>query len=274
MKRFQLLAVAGCAAALAVVLLQSCGVLGGPPGNVQVGAATDSTVIVAWTPPVEGGPDSYLVSFRALGDSNFTRFAETTATTVTHDPQGMTGEYKVAAKFGADAYEATEVATTVPVYCSTKTLAEVDGPGNAGYGWDREDGTCRTYTMRETGSAEYVDFYVTDFHTGSYTTPYCIASPHMGPAEQSGVVPAAAWLRSGITDSLPRSSAPLPAIDSAHYFIYSAVSRAPARFGVYTVADEHYAMVQVTRVDAASAVMDVESWFQLVPGLRLIAHEW
>ncbi|MBM3316134.1 fibronectin type III domain-containing protein, partial [candidate division WOR-3 bacterium] len=75
MKRFISLAVAGCAAALAVVFLQSCGVLGGPPGNVQVGAATDSTVQLAWTPPVEGAPDGYVVSYRPLGDSNYVQVA-------------------------------------------------------------------------------------------------------------------------------------------------------------------------------------------------------
>lgn len=264
----------GIAAFVAVLLLECCGVLGGPPGNVQVGAATDSTVQIVWTAPVEGTPDSYIVSFRPLGDSGFVQIAETTSTSCIHDPLGMTGDYKVAAKFGSELYEAAMIATTIPVHCSTRTLAELDAPGNAGYGWNRDSGLGRSYSMRQAGSAQYVDFYFTDFHTGSYTLPYCIASPHMGPSDPSGLVPVAGWRRSGITDSLPRSQTPLPAIDSAYYFNYSPIGRTPVRFGVYSVSDEHYAMVQVTRVDAGTGAVDVESWFQLVPGLRLIAHKW
>jgi hypothetical protein len=264
--------VLGVLASVAAVVLQSCGVLGGPPGNLLAGAATDSTVQLVWTAPVEGTPDRYRILFRALGDSNFTQVGETTATSYVHDPAGRTGDYKVAAQFGSDVFEAAEMATTIPVYCTTRTLAEVDAPGNSGYGWSRDEGTSRSYSMRQTGSAGYVDFYVTDFHTGSYTLPYCIASPHMGPADPAGVVPTATWRRSGITDSLPESQTVLPAVDSAHYFIYSPILRTPSRFGCYSVFDKHFALVRVTRVDAASAVVDVESWFQLVAGLRLMAH--
>ncbi|MEO0074043.1 MAG: hypothetical protein ABIK43_05230, partial [candidate division WOR-3 bacterium] len=219
-------------------------------------------------------PDSYVIWFRPLVDSSFVQIAETAGTSCIHNPLGMTGEYKVAARFGSDVYEAATLATTVPVHCSTRTLAELDAPGNSGYGWSRDSGFGRSYSMRQAGSASYVDFYVTDFHTGSYTLPYCIASPHMGPSDPSGLVPVAGWRRSGITDSLPRSQSPLPAIDSAYYFNYSPIARTPSRFGVYSVADDHYAMVQVTRVDAATGAVDIESWFQLVPGLRLIAHRW
>lgn len=264
----------GLVALLVAFVLESCGVLGGPPGNVQVGAATDSTVQVVWTAPVEGIPDSYIVLFRQLGDSGFVQIAETTGTSCVHNPLGMTGDYKVAARFGNEIYEAATIATTIPVHCSTRTLAELDAPGNAGYGWSRDNGLGRSYSMRQAGSAQYVDFYVSDFHAGSYTLPYCIASPHMGPSDPSGLVPVAGWRRSGITDSLPRSQAPLPAIDSAYYFNYSPIGRTPIRFGVYSVSDEHYAMVQVTRVDAGTGAVDIESWFQLVPGLRLIAHKW
>lgn len=257
---------------LGLVLFAGCGPLPGPPVNLQIGAATDTTVQLAWTSPVEGAPDSYVVLFRGLGDSAFALAGETTAPSFVHNPHGMTGDYKVAAVFSGQRYEATTVLTTIPVAESSRIVSELDGTGNAGYGWNRTTGAARTCSMRAAADSALVDFYITDFAAGSNRMPYCIASPNMGPSDPAGLVPTATWRATWITDTLANATAPLPAVDSAHYFNYSPIPRTPARFGWYSRPDNCLAMIEVTRVDAAMALVELRSWFQLVRGLHLIAH--
>lgn len=258
-----------------LAFLDGCGVLGGPPGGLQIAAASDTTVQLAWTSPAEGMPDSFLVYFRPVGDSVFTVVGETSATAYIHNPHGMTGDYQVAAFFAGKEYRSERILTTVPVHESTRVVAELDGAGNAGYGWNRDSGRGRTYSMRNTGNAQLVDFYITDFATGSSRLPYCIASPSMGPSDPAGIVDSAPWRTSGFTDSLPNEHDPLPMFEPRNYFNYSPIRSTPFLIGccVYT-SSEHkfFALVKVTRVDVAHASVELESWFQLVENLRLIRH--
>uniref|UniRef100_A0A7C4GEG0 Fibronectin type-III domain-containing protein n=1 Tax=candidate division WOR-3 bacterium TaxID=2052148 RepID=A0A7C4GEG0_UNCW3 len=271
MRRTILLA-AVAAAAVGLVILGGCIVLGGPPTSFDIGAVTDSTVQLTWTTPAEGSPDAYIVLFKAVTDTNFTAIAETTGTVFVHDPQGMTGYYKVAARFGDDSYETRTVLSTVPKHESTRVVSELDGTGNAGYGWSRDSGRGRTYSMREAANAAYVDFYVTDFQTGSTRLPYCIAGPQMGPGDQSGTVPTAGWRTSGFSDPLATEQSPLPPYSQNTYFNYTEIRQLPTFMGCYSTWDKHFALIKVTQVSVADATVELETWFQLIPELRLSRH--
>ncbi len=274
MKRLFLASSIGVLAVILLVLVQSCGVLGGAPRDVQVAADTIGTnVMVGWTPPAEGTPDSYLVSFMALQESTYVLIAETTSTSCVHDPQGFTGTYKVVAKFGEDVYEAADKPTTVPVYTDTVAVAELDASGNSGYGWDRESGAGRTYSMIEAGNAVLADFYITDFTTGSSRLPYAIASPNMGPSDLGGPVPPSEdWRVNGFTDPLTSENDPLPSQSPTVYFNWTDITQTPMIVGCHTE-DGHYVMVKIDNVNSGAGEVRLISWFQLVSGLRLIMHE-
>lgn len=254
------------------VLFTGCGVIGGPPKNLQVAAASDSTVQLVWTTPAAGMPDSFLIYFCPVNESVFSIVGDTSASTFIHNPNGRTGRYLVAAVFAGKEYK-SDTLTTIPVHTEAKIISELDGTGNAGYGWDIDSGFARSYSMRDTANAPKIALYITDFTTGS-SLPYRIASPTMGPSDPSGVVPTDTWRKTGFTDPLIDENAPLPKIDTTCYFNYTTIPHTslPANFGVYTTEDDHYALIKVTRVNSANATVEIESWFQLVKGLRLIEH--
>jgi hypothetical protein len=261
---------------IASTLIWGCGVIGGPPANPQIAAATDSTVQLVWTTPAEGMPDSFLIYFCPPGETLFTVIGETTGTGYIHNPQGLTGKYQISALFAGKEYKSSIILSTIPVYSAPKTIAELDGVGNAGFGWHRDSGTGRTYSIRQRENVEKIDFYITDFTTGS-TLPFHIASPHMGPSDPSGVVPADSWRRNGFTNPLTDENTPLPSatvITDTFYFTYTTIpSTLPAFFGCYTVADRHYALIKVNRVNTANSTVELETWFQLIPNLRLTYHQ-
>ncbi|MGQ9707283.1 MAG: hypothetical protein ACUVUR_00190 [bacterium] len=256
-----------------IALFVGCGVIGGPPGNLQIAAANDSTVQLVWTTPAQGVPDSFLIYFCPVRDSFFAVIGDTTANSFIHNPNGVTGRYQVSAVFSGKEYKSATIMTTIPIHTEAKVISELDGTGNAGYGWGRDSGYGRGYSMRDTTNAAKIDLYITDFTTGS-GLPYRIASPTMGPSDPSGVVPTGNWRKTGFTDPLDEENAPLPRIDSTRYFNYTTIPEAslPAFFGVYTTEDRHYALVKVTTVNSANSTVEMESWFQLVPDLRLIGH--
>ncbi|MGQ9678839.1 MAG: fibronectin type III domain-containing protein [bacterium] len=261
--------------AFAVILSLSCGIIGGPPANPQIAAATDSTIQLVWTAPAEGMPDSFLIYFCPAGETIFALIGDTTGNGFIHDPQGLTGRYQISALFTSKEYKSTTILSTVPVYTGPDSLAELDGIGNAGFGWDRESGSGKTYSIRRKENALKVDFYITDFTTGS-TLPFHIASPHMGPSDPSGVVPTDSWQKNGFTNPLSEENSPLPSAagtTDTFYFNYTAIpSTLPALIGCYTIADQHYALIKVTRVNTANSTVILETWFQLIPNLRLIYH--
>ncbi|MBM3315649.1 fibronectin type III domain-containing protein [candidate division WOR-3 bacterium] len=271
MKRAFLLA-AVTAAAVSLVIVGGCILLGGPPTSLDIGAATDSTVQLTWTTPAEGSPDAYVVLFKPVTDTNYSQIAETTGTAFIHNPQGMTGAYKVGAKFGSDVYESRTVLSTVPIHESTRAVSELDGAGNAGYGWARDSGNGRTYSMRLAANSAHVDFYISDFQTGSNRWPYCVAGPQMWTQEPSGVIPSAGWRTNGFTDPLASEQALLPAYSPNAYFNYTEVRQLPCFIGAYTTWDKHFALIKVTQVSLAQATAELETWFQLVPELRLTRH--
>jgi hypothetical protein len=257
------------------ILVQSCGVLGGPPGNVQIQAdSTGVGVAVIWTAPTEGLPDQYTVYFKALGDTTEVVVAETTATVCNHQPNGLTGTYRVVAEFDAKVYEGRDQPSTVPVFNDTVTLYELNRTeGVAGYGWDRVLGNAGTYDMRESGSASGVDFYVTDTRAGSSSQPFSIFSPAARSKDQgaSGVIPDGTWKQGYYTDHIADEHAVLPAIADSMYYDYTDITASSFISGCF-LDGNYFALLKVTEVDYDGGTVKLVSWFQKVPGLRLIRH--
>ena len=284
MKRMLLFVLTGAVALAMLVVVQGCGVLGGPPAGVAVSAGpgdSDSTVLVSWTVPSEGAADKYVVYFRPVTDSGYAIVGETTGTSYAHNPHGITGQYKVSAVFGGSSYDGAEKPTTVPIHSAATTLFEINADSShCGYGWTRDSGIGRVFAMTESANCAHVDFYISDRQVG-VGSPLCIISPNMhvdtiDPG--AGIVPSAAWRANGFTNPLLDAQSPLTAYvapPNATYFIYTQVSGIhPCYVGCYTAGDtlKHYALIQVDSSDVTSGKVWLQSWYQLVPGLRLIRH--
>ncbi len=262
---------------LGVVSIGSdCAGLGGAPTNLKVEAATDSTVKLSWTAPAEGTPDKYIVLFKDVRATSFTEIDTTKDVSVIHNPQGATGHYKVKAKFGSNEYE-SDVVSTVPVATTTKTLAELNAAGSSGYGWYRsgtDAGKAATFSMTQAANAANVDVYLTDFATGYTGTEYCIASPDIARGSDpgaAGVVPEGAWRVNAIAKGITDENAPLPAHSATVYAQYQEIDQTPFLIAVYT-ADKYYALLKIESRNTGDGTVQVSSWFQLIPQLRLIKH--
>jgi hypothetical protein len=282
MKRTISAVLTGVAALTALVAIQGCGVLGGPPTGVAVSAGpdeSDSTVVISWTTPAEGAADKYIVYFQDVTGSGFAVVGETTGTFYVHNPHGMTGQYKVAAVFGQDTYPGAEQPTTVPVQ-SAATLFEINADSSrCAFGWSRDSGIGRTYGMTDSANCAHVDFYVSDLKTG-VGGPLDIVSPNKADTIDTGavgIVPTADWHVSGFSNPVNDPQAPVPRLDSVgptNYFIYSWVNSQPC-YIAYAAAgkqEKHYALIQVDSINEASGKVWLQSWFQLVPELSLIRH--
>ena len=254
-------------------MLAGCRVgTGKEPLNLRLEADTDSTVKVVWSVPTDATPDEYLVYFQAVGETSYSLVAETTANLWTHNPNGATGWYRVEAKYGGQTYAASANPGTVPVWPDTVALAELNAAGNSGFGWDRRTGRGRTYPMTSAHSAGSVDLYITDFKPSSVNQqPYSVASPDMGPSDPGNVVPTGPWRVSGFTDTLPDENVMLPSYSETSYFNFTDILQVPCSIGCFT-ADSHYVLVKVVGVDVENCWVRVETWYQLVPGLRLTRH--
>ncbi len=280
-----LLAAATLSAAL-LVLFSGCGVLGGPPTGIQLAAATDSTIQVVWNTPAEGSPDNYLLYFRPVNESTFVFLTETNSNSYEHKPAGMTGVYKVVARFGSDTYEPAFTPSSVPVRSAPVTLIELNAdtltPGfGSGYGWSRDSGIGRSYSMADAGSAANVDFYVSDLDTGHARLPYVIISPDWADSIDRGargLVPRANWRTNGLSNPLGDEQTPLPrqVNDPPNYFNYASITTTPICFGFYNAGEpegeRHYALIKVLSVEPSTGRVSVETWYQLIAGLRLIRH--
>jgi len=255
-----------------LLLLVGCGGNGKAPSNVRLEAETDSTVRVIWSVPVDATPDKYLVFFRPAGETTYSLVAETTANLCVHNPDGATGWYRVEAEYGTETYAASTTPGTMPVYTDTVAVAELNGSGNSGFGWDRNTGRGMTYSMTDVRNAGTADFYVTDFKPAQMNQPpYSIASPDMGPSDAGNIVPTDSWRVSAFTDSQPGENVLLPAFLPTTYFNYTDILNVPCSIGCIT-ADNHYALVKVIAVDVENHRVLLETWYQLLPGLRLTRH--
>jgi len=285
MKRLIPAALIGVAALTALFTIQGCGVLGGPPTGVAVSAGpgdSDSTVMVSWTTPAEGSPDKYMVYFRSAADTGYSAIGETTATSYAHNPHGATGQYKVAAVFGLDTFPGAEKPTTVPIPTDEIALFEINADSSrCAFGWSRDSGFGKVYSMIDSANCAVVDFYVSDLAAGTGGTINIVspnkAHPDTGASIDTGafgIVPRAAWKSNGFSNPVSAETVPsYQAPPSATYFIYTQVAQ-PVPFGVYTAGDtvKHYAFIQVDSVNAAAGKIWLKTRFQLVPGLRLLRH--
>ena len=246
---------------------------GGPATGLTVSAATDSTVKLAWTAPARGIPTNYKVYFRAVDSINFVVTGTPDTPGMTHNPGGATGHYTVSSVYGSQEYCGTDTVSTIPVHTTAVTLSDLNAMGIPGYGWDRTTGIGATYSMFDSSIADRVDFYVTDRAAG-YGDSLRIASSSTGPTDAGGGVPGGRWHSIGFTNPLVDPQSPLPRYRATDYHIMTLITSQPCYVGYYSVDDstKHYALVQVDSLDIASGKALVESWYQLVPKLRLIRH--
>lgn len=274
----------------ALVCLSGCGRLGeGAPTDVVLTAASDTTVRVRWAAPGGHLPDSYVIAFMETGTSEWLDVASASdsATRADHNPLGRTGRYRVTAIYGGRPYHATETPTSTPVHTAATAVGELNSTVYSGYGWDRDSGAGSLYTMEYASNAAHVDFYITDWATGSTGPEYYAASPDWGHCEPGGggLVPAGAW-RPNWLKPLAESQLPLPRFDSTVYannikLALDSTLAAVVCTDTFFFADStdtfvtvvrHYAIARFGSPDTVTGTVQVETWFQRISNLRLIQH--
>lgn len=249
---------------------------GGPPLDLTVAAATDSTVRLSWSPPAEGTPSGYKVYFKPVNGSGFQMVESVPGSNSSAiiDPDGETGLYTSSAIYsGGDEKFCADTVTTIPVHTSSLTVYELNATGNGGYGWDPATGAAALYSMSEQASAAHVDFYITEFTEEYGNTPYSVASPDeaVNDPGNTGFVPNGNWKSNRFGYPVSNENSPLPSYSAELYFNFSDILTTPLLMPVY-IQDNHYALAKFTNVNPASGQVEVESWYQPVQGLRLIKH--
>ncbi|UCD05840.1 MAG: hypothetical protein JSV98_00980 [candidate division WOR-3 bacterium] len=254
---------------------------GSAPQNLVLGGTNyGQEVLLSWEESSGGPPGNYLIYFRQIDTTDFVLGATISGDTLeyTHDPQGMTGDYYVAARFGGTEYS-SDTLTTIPVHTDIAQLSELNAAGESGYGWALAgDFSGSVYAMTNASNAPLVDFYVTNFAndsvSGPWPAPWYIASPDTAVDDPGGTsVPQADWRATWFSDPLLDPQAILPNFGPTTYFEYmSGIQADTIYIGVYLEAEQHYALAKFFGADTTTGTMQVETWFQSVPDLRLLAH--
>lgn len=244
-----------------------------PPTNLSLGATSYGVgVILSWeasSDPLDG----YIVYFKALGQTDFKVADTVTGTSYQHNPNGETGYYYVTAyKSGAGESDPSEQVSTVPISTGDVKVYEFDNPaGPAGYGWDRTVGTGGAFSMSDTASVSLVDLYVTDDAVGQ-NGPYYFYSPSLAP-QDGGVgswLPQGAWKESYFKDISPDiANGILPAAENNYV---DGIELTGNSYYAVNTSDNHYAAVLIDGEVGTDGTVQIKSWFQKVPGLRLIGH--
>ena len=262
----------------------------GPPTQLLLSAASDTTIRITWTVPGGSLPDSYVIAFKETGTSAWLDVgsAVDSATQADHNPSGRTGQYRVTAVYGTRSYSSIQNPTSTPVHSSVMLVGELNSTTHSGYGWDRDSGAGSLFTMRYASNADNVDFYVTDWTVGFAGPAYYVASPDWGQFERggSGYVPVGSWRPNRFASLATDVRGPLAPFDSAAYVDILEL-RSDSSFAAVvctdtiTVSDttdtfvtvsRHYALVKFGRPDAANGTVQAETWFQAIRNLRLIQH--
>jgi hypothetical protein len=249
----------------------------GAPRNLVLSAATDSTVRVAWSAPTDTAfhPSRYVVLFKEVGATNYDSVGGAPADSFVHDPLGRTGTYKVAAVYDSSKVNSSESPSTIPIGNSLQWVPELSVAGvNTGYGWSRTTGQAFLYDMTTLDSFAKVDFYISDFAAG-YTGPgYLAASPDTAPDDPGGAVPSGAWHITEFShlDSAATEQSALPRYTASRYDKVGVLDSLPRLVACYTTEDQHYALIRVSDARPATGEVYLETWFQLIKGLRLIEH--
>lgn len=254
---------------------------GSAPQDFALAASNDGlSVILTWEEPIDGQPDNYIIYFREVNTTTWVvgDTVDGDVLTFTHDPSELTGDYYAAADFGGVEYE-SDIETTIPVHTNSMSIYELEAAGNAGYGWSiSSDFQGSTYSMAQAANAALVDFYITNFTDdptgGPWGAPWSIASPDLATNDPGGsFVPAASWRQNWFSDPITDPQAALPAYGATTYFNYTeGIQTDPTYIGVYLGTEEHFGLVEFSGVNPTAGTINVESWFQTVQGLRLIAH--
>jgi hypothetical protein len=268
--------------------MAGCGHLGeSAPTDVVLKAASDTTVRVRWAAPGGNLPDSYVVAFMETGTAEWLDVGSATdsATQADHNPRGRTGSYRVTAVYGGRSYPATRTPTSAPVHTAAMAVGELNSAVYSGYGWDRDSGAGSLFTMAYASNADHVDFYVTDWAPGFVGPDYYVASPDWGPGDPGDSVPAGSW-RPNWLKPVSESESPLPPFDSTIYVnslklaedstLVAVVCTDTAFFAdtadTFAVVNRHYGIVRFGSPETVTGTVQVETWFQLIAGLRLIQH--
>ena len=254
---------------------------GGAPVNLTLeGTNYGQYVRLSWDEPVEGAPDSYVIYFRAIDTTDFVvgTTVDGDSLSATHNPWSLTGDYYVAARFGGTEYS-SDTATTIPVHTGTLPLYELNAGGQAGYGWALTEGFAGSaYDLSSAANAPVIDLYITNFASdsaaGPWPAPWYIASPDTVPDDPGGsTVPQAEWRTTWFTDPLLDPQAILPNFAPTTFFkCMSGIENDTVHIGVYLDAENHYALLKFCAGDTVAGTIQVESWFQTVPELRLVRH--
>ena len=247
----------------------------GAPLDLAIEAHSDGLqVILTWEAPDADEPDTYIIYFRSGGAAgDWDSVDAVDALTYTHDPNEETGDYRVSSVYGDEEFFSDHV-TTVPVHTGAVSVSELNAAGNSGYGWALSgdfDGS--TYSMADASNAPFVDFYVTDFAAGTANSGWYVASPNEGPNDPGGVVPDDSWRQSWVTDPVTDPDAALPAYGATTYFNWTPdIEVDPTYVGIYLDNEEYFGLIKFSGINTGNGTIQAETWFQTVPGLRLVAH--
>ncbi|MBE0433080.1 hypothetical protein IBX73_06390 [candidate division WOR-3 bacterium] len=254
---------------------------GGAPLNLTLGGANYGQYVrLWWNEPVEGTPDSYIIYFRAIDTTDFVIGTTVSGDSLwaTHNPWSMTGDYYVAARFGGTEYNSDTV-TTIPVHTDILLLHELNAGGEPAYGWALTgDFSGSIYYLTNVANALLIDFYITNFTNdsagGPWPFPWYIASPDTAANDPGGsAVPQGDWRRTWFSDPLLDPQAILPNFGPTAYFgCMSGIEDDTTYIGVYLDGEKHYGLVKFFGADTLEGTIQVESWFQTVPELRLLRH--
>ncbi len=254
---------------------------GSAPQNLSLtGTNYGQDVLLTWEEPANGMPSTYLVYFRAFGETDFATGIEVSAEILeyAHDPEGLTGDYYVAARFGSTEHS-TDTLTTIPVHTGALLVTELNAGTESGYGWALTgDFTGSTYPLTSVPNAVLIDFYITNFindsTAGPWPGPWYVASPDTATDDPGGSsIPQAAWRVNYFSDPLLDPDAILPNFAPTTYFkCMSGIEVDTTYIGVYLSAEHNYGLVKFYGTDTMNGTIQAESWFQTVPDLRILTH--
>jgi hypothetical protein len=243
----------------------------GPPLNLRLSSVAGVQVKVRWDAGANEDSVRYAVWFRQFDDTEFVKVGEVAGRYVNHDPLGTTGWYTVSARRSTEEVFAAETLSTVPVFSDTVVVHELNADSLSGYGWDSVSGASRQGSMLDTSDAGLIDWYFTDLSPGYMGPGFYFGSAEFGPEDPGGVVPPGPWRRTRLMGILGNVQDPLPEYDSLYYQRVVDVSYSQANVAVHTP-EGRYALVSAYGPNPDDGTIKVVSWFQPIPGLRLIQH--
>ncbi len=241
-----------------------------PPENLRLAPVDGIFVHLSWEPGRNHTAVLYGIWWRPAGSESFILLDTVNGLGYTHNPDGVTGDYTISARFRCEEVFARETISTLPVQTDTIILGELNTTGNAGYGWDLTTFLVNSCSMSDTNAIPFARFYLTDFSPESLNLIYFLASPHLGPDDPGGVVPPGNWHRTWFCNITGNTHLPLPEFDSAYY--RNRVELLPGRtdIAVY-LPEDYYALLSLLPLPETR--MKVISYFQPCHGLRLIYPE-